>query len=40
MGQNGSHQMITVDCHQYTKSFEMAVIGRSFIVTEDGLMGL
>jgi hypothetical protein len=39
-GQKESHPMITADSHQYVKSFGMTVTGRSFIVTEDRLMGL
>ncbi len=38
-GQKESYQMLKVDGHQYTKNFGMAVTGRSFVCTEDGLMG-
>ena len=35
-----SHPMTTAGAHHYGKSFGMTVTRRSFIVTEDGLMGL
>ncbi len=38
--QEEEHPMIEADYDQYMKSFGWTVTGRSFIVTEDGLMGL
>ncbi len=38
--QEEEHPMITADYDQYMKSFGWTVAGRSFIVTENGLMGL
>lgn len=38
--QEEEHPMITADYNQYMKSFGWTVTGRSFIVTEDGRIGL